>query len=49
MFLKMNIYLLWKEASSIDKIEDREVYMKGIDASYLYEGYNTYKLEELDK
>lgn len=37
------------ESALIDKIEDREVYMKGIDASYLYEGYNTYKLEELDK
>lgn len=25
-----------------DRIEDREVYMKGIDASYYYEGYNTF-------
>ena len=31
-----------------DKIYDREVYMKGIDASYHYEGYNTYKTENLD-
>lgn len=30
-----------------DKINDKETYMKGIDSSYLYEGYNTYKLEEL--
>ena len=30
-----------------DKIEDREVYMKGIDASYHYEGYNTYKTGSL--
>lgn len=30
-----------------DKINDREVYMKGIDASYNYEGYNVYKTEEL--
>lgn len=30
-----------------DKIDDREVYMKGIDASYHYEGYTTYKIEEL--
>ncbi len=30
-----------------DKINDREVYMKGIDASYHYEGYTTYKTEEL--
>ena len=27
-----------------DKINDRTVYMKGIDASYYYEGYNTYNL-----
>ena len=32
-----------------DKIDDREVYMKGIDASYHYEGYNTYKTENLNK
>lgn len=25
-----------------DQINDREVYMKGVDASYRYEGYNTY-------
>ncbi len=30
-----------------DKIEDREVYMKGIDASYNYEGYSVYKTENL--
>ena len=29
--------------------DDRNVYMKGIDASYSYEGYFTYKMEELDK
>ena len=32
-----------------DKINDREVYMKGIDASYHYEGYNVYKIEEIQK
>lgn len=31
-----------------DKIEDREVYMKGIDASYNYEGYNLYNAEDLE-
>lgn len=31
-----------------DKINDREVYMKGIDHSYYYEGYTTYKTEELN-
>ena len=40
------IKILLKEALT-DKINDREVYMKGIDASYNYEGYNTYKIEEL--
>ena len=30
-----------------DKINDREVYMKGIDYSYYYEGYAIYKTEEL--
>lgn len=30
-----------------DKINDREVYMKGIDHSYYYEGYTTYKTGEL--
>lgn len=30
-----------------DKINDREIYMKGIDHSYYYEGYMTYKTEEL--
>lgn len=30
-----------------DKINDREVYMKGIDASYHYEGYYVYKTENL--
>ncbi|MBD5089276.1 MAG: cell filamentation protein Fic [Clostridiales bacterium] len=30
-----------------DKINDREVYMKGIDYSYYYEGYSVYKMEEL--
>lgn len=33
--------------SLTDKIDDREVYMKGIDASYHYEGYNTFKAEDL--
>lgn len=33
--------------SLTDKIDDREVFMKGIDNSYLYEGYLSYKIEEL--
>ena len=31
----------------IDEINSREIYMKGIDTSYYYEGYVTYKTEEL--
>ena len=34
-------------AALTEKIDDREVYMKGIDYSYYYEGYATYKTEEL--
>ena len=30
-----------------EKVNDREVYMKGIDASYNYEGYNVYNIEDL--
>ena len=30
-----------------DRIDDREVYMKGIDHSYYYEGYTIYKAEDL--
>ena len=30
-----------------DKINDREVFMKGIDHSYYYEGYTLYKVNEL--
>ena len=41
------IKLLLKAALT-DKINDRDVYMKGIDASYNYEGYNTFKTKELE-
>ena len=34
-------------AALTEKIDDREVYIKGIDASYHYEGYNVFKTEEL--
>ena len=30
-----------------DKVNDRLMFMKGIDTSYQYEGYYTYKLEDL--
>lgn len=35
------------KAALTDKINDRMVYMKGIDASYHYEGYNVFKTEDL--
>ena len=43
----IEIKVLLKQALT-DKINNREVYMKGIDASYHYEGYNTFKTEDLD-
>lgn len=39
------IKLLLKNALT-DKIHDRELYMKGIDYSYLYEGYESFKISE---
>ena len=30
-----------------DKIDDRELYMKGIDVSYFYEGYSEYTIDDL--
>lgn len=38
-------YLL--KAALTDEIDNREVYMKGIDHSYYYEGYAVYKMDEL--
>ncbi len=40
------IMSLLKEALT-SQIDDRQVYMKGIDASYKYEGYSTYKTEDI--
>ena len=34
-------------AALTEKVQDREVYMKGIDASYHYEGYHVFKTEDL--
>ncbi len=42
----IEIKYLLKEALTND-INNREVYIKGIDHSYYYEGYNIYKAEEL--
>lgn len=43
----IEIKVLLKQALT-DKINNIEVYMKGIDASYHYEGYNIFKTEDLD-
>ena len=40
------IMLLLKEALT-NQIDDRQVYMKGIDASYGYEGYSIFKTNDL--
>ena len=42
----VEIKVLLKNALT-DEIDNREVYMRGIDVSYYYEGYNTFKAEEL--
>ena len=43
----LEITLLLQNALT-DKINDRQVFMKGIDSSYEYEGYNAYPIFELD-
>lgn len=42
----VDVKVLLKDALT-DRINDREVYMKGIDHSYYYEGYTTFKTEDL--
>jgi len=42
----IEIKVLLKQALT-NKIHDRAIYMKGIDASYYYEGYLLYKTDEL--
>ena len=36
-------------AALTEKIDDREIFMKGIDASYFYENYFTYRTRDLQK
>ncbi len=43
----VEIKVLLKSALT-NQIHDREVYMKGIDASYHYEGYSFFKVENLE-
>ena len=42
----IEIKVLLKDALT-DKINDRELFMRGIDVSYYYEGYSTFKAKEL--
>lgn len=42
----LEIKVILKDALT-DDINDREVFMKGIDASYSYEGYSTFRTEDL--
>lgn len=42
----LEIKILLKDALT-DDINDREVFMKGIDASYSYEGYSIFRTEDL--
>lgn len=42
----IEIKVILKQALT-DKINDREIYMKGIDHSYYYEGYTVYRTKDL--
>lgn len=44
----LEIKFLLKNALT-DAVDNREVYMRGIDASYLYEGYDEFKMQELEQ
>lgn len=44
----VELKVLLKAALS-EEVGSREVYMKGIDHSYYYEGYTTFKAEDLSK
>ena len=44
----VEIKVLLKQALT-DQINDRTIYMKGIDTSYYYEGYTLYKTDDLDE
>ena len=43
---EVEIKQLLKKALT-DKIDDHEIFMKGIDVSYYYEGYSEFKTEAL--
>lgn len=42
----MEIKVLLKNALT-DQIDDRALFMRGIDVSYYYEGYSEFKTEDL--
>ncbi|MFZ4783214.1 MAG: cell filamentation protein Fic, partial [Armatimonadaceae bacterium] len=42
----VEIKVLLKQALT-DQIHDRELFMKGIDVSYYYEGYSEFRTEDL--
>ena len=42
----IEIKVLLKSAVT-NQIDDRSVFMKGIDVSYFYEGYSEFKIEDL--
>lgn len=44
----LEIKMLLQDALT-EKINDRQVFMKGIDVSYQYEGYSTYRTEDLSR
>lgn len=44
----IEIKVLLKTALT-NEVDDRLIYMKGIDSSYHYEGYNTYSIENMNK
>lgn len=43
----IEIKFLLKQALT-EKIDDREIFMKGIDTSYYYEGYSIHRTEDLE-
>ncbi len=44
----VEIKYLLREALT-DKINDREIYMKGIDNSYMYEGYHAFETDKIER
>lgn len=49
-YIEMNIAHSFKKAMERSPVKDlKQVFMKEMDSSYQYEGYNTYSTIELDK